>query len=197
MTIRHFLTGYDSGIKWEEWAVKLYGDGKLIVAAEHLKSNAHVHFHGHSPLSEKEWAKVFDSFKKNHPIKSIPGAANLRPTKEMKKSATELGFQYVAKEKHTLYIQGISDEELEELRSASTEHATKLKNGMKDHIHAKHYEGAPADVFSEIASDCIRYNRVNAIALRPQYRIDVYNVMLSHPECTDPWMDYINKRLLA
>lgn len=196
MTIRHFVTGYDSGINWEEWGVKLYGDGKLIVAAEHLKSNAHVHFHGESQLSDKEWTKQLALFKKDHPIKKIPGGANLRPTKEMKKPADDKGYQYVAKEKHQLYMQGITQEEFEELHASSTEHVEKLKKGMQDHIHAKHYEGTPANIFLKIAADCIRYNRAEGIRLRPQYRIDVHNVMLFHPQATDAWMDYINQRLL-
>jgi len=196
MTIRHFVTGYDSGIKWEEWAIKLYGDGKLIVAAEKLQSNAHVHFHGDSELNDKEWTKQFNAFKKAHPIKQIPGAEKLRPTKASKKDCDETGFQYVAKEKHQLYKQGVTDEELEELREASSTLVEKLKHGMKNHIHERHYEGTPADIFLKIAHDCIRYNRDNGISLRPQYRTDVYNAMLSHPDATDAWLDFINHKLL-
>lgn len=196
MPIKHFVTGYDSGIKWEEWAVRLYGDGKLIVAAEHLKSNAHVHFHGDSQLSAKDWKVEFKAFKDAHPIKKIPGAENLRPTKEATKGLDETGYQYVAKEKHQLYSQGVSEEEMSSLRDASEEHFQKLKNGMKNHIHTRHYEGAAADVFRQIGNDCIRYNRDNGISIRPQYRTDVYNTMLSHPDCNDEWMDFINSKLL-
>lgn len=187
MTIRHFVTGYDSAINWEQWAVKLYGDGKLIVAAEHLKSNAHVHFHGESPHNEKDWAKVFKSFKDDHPIKRIPGASKLRPTKEMKKPADEMGYQYLAKEKHTLYTQGFTEEELVELRAASDEHVKHLKNGMKDHIHGLKYAGTPAEVFLNILDDCGSFIVKEKVTTRPQLITDVYNIMTTHPDATEAW----------
>lgn len=197
MTIRHFITGYDSGINWEEWAIKLYGDGKLIVAAEKLRSNAHVHFHGDSTLTQKEWEKQFNLFKANHPIKKAPGGANLRPTKESKKPVDENGYQYVAKEKHQLYMQGVSPEELASLHKASNEHVEKMKNGMKEHIHGIHYEGAPAEVLRKLAHDCGFYLRVEKVNSRPQFVNDVYNVMMSHPEATDEWATYIVDRRMG
>jgi len=191
LTTHHFVTGYDSGINWEEWSVKLYGDNKCIVAAEHLKSNAHVHFHGESPLNDKEWTKVFNQFCADHPVKKIPGAEKLRPTRESKKVTDKMGYQYCAKENHILYKQEITDEELEELRDASKEHADKLKNSAKDHVHAKKYEGAPADILDKLGFDYWEYCTESGIAFRPQFRCDVIRAMNTHPDATVIWRRYL------
>lgn len=196
MTIRHFITGYDSGINWEEWGVRLYGDGKLIVAAEKLRSNAHVHFHGDSMLTQKEWDKEFTLFKANHPIKKAPGGAKLRPTKESKKPVDDKGFQYVAKEKHQLYMQGVTPEELSSLHEASKEHVEKMKYGMQEHVHGITYDGTPAEILLKLSEDCMRFCAVNNARFRPQYRTDVLNIMVSHPKRTDAWWKYVNKKLM-
>ena len=65
-----------------------------------------------------------------------------------------------------------------------------MKNGMKEHIHAIQYHGAPADVLIKLAHDCGFYLRVEKVNSRPQFVTDVYNIMMSHPQATDEWATF-------
>lgn len=196
--LKHFVTRYDSGIKFEEWAIRMFGDNKCIVAAEKMNANGHVHFHGYTDMNEGDWAKAYEKFNAQHPVKIAAKAIGqgVNPTRKMK-NPTELGFQYVCKEDHHLFVQGITQEEIDAYRTASNEHVKKMKNGGKEHCHEKHYEGEPAEVYLKIARNLYDYNLANDLQNRPQAKRDAMHVMMSHPECTPAWHTFLFMKMYA
>lgn len=199
-----FKCNHHSEIVYSQWAKSIYGENKCIVSpVEKGKSgHNHVHFIGYCTLSLKEFQTKYEDFSMKHPQKFERNEdgklrfPRIQPCRKSNKEVNELGFQYVMKTSaEPVYSQGFTEDELKDLKSKSDEHADQLKSGMKEHCHKRKYEGTPDEIYDEIAYDCVTYNGENGIAVRPQFKSDVNNVMNSHPDVNPLWRRYLSKRM--
>lgn len=136
---RHFKIAYDPALDYAAVCSQLFSDlGKCLCVVEKIDINAHVHFHGETDLTEDVFKNRVSELMKDHWKRKAEPTS--RPVRHSGKEANEKGLQYLMKEpdalEHVLYKKNITDEELEELKSASEAHVDELKGAMRAHLHA-------------------------------------------------------------
>ncbi len=70
---------------------------------------------------------------------------------------------------------------------AKKTHVKKLKHEVWEHCNKRKYAGTAKECYEEYALEYIRFHREKGLDLRPQYKTDIINGFLSHPDANDEW----------
>lgn len=174
----------------------LFADSpKVLVVAEKMRTNAHVHFHGYSYLAPATFKKKAPAIIKPMHYMCTPGHPGhnprSRPVQGMGCVATEVGFQYLCKEppnaQAPLYQRGFTPEELMELHAKSQEHVKTLKFNIREFILTlpMNYPGKTTnEVWQTILKQVGMKLREEGKDINRYTRQDVKNGMLHHPDCS-------------
>lgn len=222
----HFKVVYDAAFEPAEIAQSLFGTAKCMVQIEKINSNTHYHVQGYTSVPEKDVRHMLTLISKKHQAVKLwnegvkrwldehpkPDFGEKEWKEEMKKACggcprpckkaddydlTEKGFQYMMKEgRDPVFSQGFTREELDGLKKASDEHVDKLKNGLKEHLHAiLDYPKTPERAFKKMRLDAYDYYKKEDKRPRPMFQKDVLWTMAHHPQHTDEWKEFIVERL--
>lgn len=124
---RHFVLDYDPNFDYESICRQLFYDEWLCVV-EKIDINAHCHFQGKTNLAADTFRKHATALTQGHYKRAVEGA---RPLRHKKSPADATGFQYMMKATDTVLSTSFDQEKLDELRQASTDHVTDLKERCK------------------------------------------------------------------
>jgi len=138
--LQSFKMDFDpTGFDYQGVAESLFLPGKILVVAEKLTTNAHVHFHGYTRDAERTFKnkrqKICDLHYKRNPSNKAYNPKS-RPVSAANRPATETGFQYLCKDlpvtRAPLFCTGFTPEELATLHEQSQEHVKKIKESLQD-----------------------------------------------------------------
>lgn len=181
----------------------LFADSpKVLVVAEKMRTNAHVHFHGYSYLASATFKKKAPAIIKPMHYMCTPGHPGhnprSRPVQGMGCVATEVGFQYLCKEppnaQAPLYQRGFTPEELMELHAKSQEHVKTLKFNVRDEIAAipdQYFKGNPDALFKKVMLTMGKKLREEGKDRTRYTRQDVINGLLHHRAASDDLIQYL------
>jgi len=193
MRLEHFKCSYDPAWNYQAIAESIFDGPRILVVAEKMDVNAHVHFQGYTNLSRDTFDKRLTALAATHyKRKHNP---KCRPVLRHKRTCDERGFQYISKElddqRDPLFSRGFSDEELHALWSASTALVDKLKTGLGDYLKSKPFKGlTPKDIHLNLARHAADYLKENDIKGGRHTKYNILNAMLTHPDATpdtDVW----------
>lgn len=143
---------------YEAYARELFTfDRKVLVVREKESSKSkkpHVHMQGFQKGTDKDFERVVAKMKSNHPeviyAREKTPDITPRPISEKKREVTDKGFQYIMKEKQVPIVNNLfTQEELDELHEASTEHVVCMKCRVKDVLGEYLDENPPPTFTSE------------------------------------------------
>jgi len=185
--LEHFKCKYDQ--KWDYPAIanSMFDGEKVLVVAEKLSSNAHVHFQGITSLAPRTFGDRMTDLAKTHFLTTLqPGS---RPVKRVRKEVTVTGFQYQMKEGNPpLYQRGFTEEELLELHKKSEDHVKKLKFNIKEEIWkipGQYLKADPQVVFERTMLMIGLKLREEKKSKTRFTRLDVIDGLLHHPDAPD------------
>lgn len=174
---------------------------KLLVVAEKMSTNAHVHMHGYSCYSLETFKKKCQKLKAMHYTMCPENTGynpKSRPVSGASMVATETGFQYLCKEapnpRNPLLQRGFSDAELLELHAKSQEFVKKLKFNTRDEIASipdQYLKGNPKALFEKVMLNIGKKLREENKDRTRYTRQDVINGLLHHPAATDELIQYL------
>lgn len=186
----------------------LFGENKCLIVAEKLDCNAHVHMQGFTSLTDNSLEETITKLSSEHFQVRAWEAEKLRlkegdkvrgrprPIKRSRKEVDELGFQYLCKEDHPpLFMQGFTQDEIMSLRGKSAEHVDKLKNGLKEYLHAIEYPTTPERALKRMRLDALEYYEKEDKRPRPAFQKDVLWSMWNHPQRNDSWKEFVSERM--
>lgn len=208
----HFKCVYDPTWDYAKKAKSIFGENKCLVQLEKLGSNSHVHFQGLTSLSERAiedhinalsnehfsvitFKKEFEKWSEieGNPLKK---PSRPRPVKMARRSVDDKGFQYLMKEgTMPMHSQHFTVDELNKLAQQSEEHVEELKNGMKEYIHARHYDQEPNKAFKRMRLDALEYYEETEKRPRPTFQKDVLWVMYQHGSSNVEWKEFVAERI--
>lgn len=177
---------------------------KILVVAEKLQVNAHVHFHGYSYYAEETFKKKAPALiKPMHYTQKVGTPAynkKKRPVQGMGMVATELGFQYLVKEPPNavapLYQRGFTLEELMELHEKSQAYLKQLKFNIRDFITSMELPKGPkikepSDIYKHVLTEVMWKLREEGKDKTRYTRSDIQNGLLHHPQASRELCAYI------
>lgn len=140
--LRHFKMKFDANFSHDDYVkisdVLFYESPKLLIVAEKMVQNPHVHWHGYSYYSEqtfKEKTRQLVTARHYTHNKDNPGYNPKQRPVSHASVASELGFQYLCKEQPVPIInRGFTEEQLRELHARSQELLHKLKFNTKEFV---------------------------------------------------------------
>jgi len=190
----HFKCNYDPSWDYASIARRFFGDGKCLVVAEKMVTNAHVHFQGYSAHSTALVDKFITEFAATHySRKEYP---NGRPVKRARRSVDEVGFQYLCKESHPpLFVQGFTEEELDELRQKSLDYVKQFGEGFQQVVNDISANGkSVCQMYAEAKMCCGDYC-LEVDKWPRNFQRAVLLGLLKHPNCSREWKIYIYDRI--
>jgi len=139
--MQSFKVDFDPNLDYQGIAESMFIPGKILVVAEKLTSNAHVHFHGYTQDAERTFKnkrqKIADMHYKRNP-KSPGFNPKARPVSAANRPASETGFQYLCKElpstRAPLFSTGFTPEELATLHEQSQAHVKTIKESLQEFL---------------------------------------------------------------
>lgn len=203
-TLYTLKVSYDPSWVYEDYVKiceSLFTDSpKILVVAEKMHVNSHVHFHGYSYYADATFKKKAPALiKPLHYTQKVGTPAynkKARPVQGMGCVATELGFQYLCKEPPNavapLYQRGFTPEELMELHAKSQEFVKELKFNTRDFITSLELpKGDPPAVYQQILM-LVAEKLAQEHKDKTRYtRLDIQNGLLHHPQATPKMRGYI------
>lgn len=145
---------YKNG-EYESYARGLFDFSKKVLVVREKDSSkskkAHVHMQGYQKGTEKEFEKVVQEMKTKHPeviyAKEKRPDYHPRPVTEKQAEVNEKGFQYIMKEKQVPIVANLfTEDELNALHKASTEHVQEVKCRVKD-VYVEYIKENPPPPF--------------------------------------------------
>lgn len=203
-TLYTLKVSYDPSWVYEDYVKiceSLFTDSpKILVVAEKMHVNSHVHFHGYSYYADATFKKKAPALiKPLHYTQKVGTPAynkKARPVQGMGCVATELGFQYLCKEPPNavapLYQRGFTPEELMELHAKSQDFVKELKFNTRDFITSLELpKGDPPAVYQQILM-LVAEKLAQEHKDKTRYtRLDIQNGLLHHPQATPKMRGYI------
>lgn len=191
--LEHFKCEYDPTWDYTAVATDIFNGPRVLVIAEKMHINAHVHFQGETTLAPTTFGDKITALAAKHWRKKE--CPNSRPVKRAKKEVNETGFQYVLKEEPAkiLYSRGFTDKELEELHEKALEHKDMYKKGLYEHLLAILVR--PTDegkeVYYRFFDEAHKWLKDNDRQIFRHTRMDILNAMASHPNTTVSMRRYV------
>jgi len=190
MRLEHFKASYDPSWDYGAIADSLFDGERILVCAEKMDVNAHVHFQGYTNLAPASFDKRITSLAETHyKRKHNP---KCRPVLRHKRACTEGGFQYICKEldntKPPLFSRGFTEEELSTLRDESDKLVEGLKEGLGDFLKAQTFKMEDEkNVYHNFLLKTSEYLIANDKKIGRHTRHNVLNAMMTHPQATERW----------
>lgn len=190
----HFVFKYDHTWDYKDFCKELFGDNKYLCVCEKIDTNAHVHIQGDTDYSpgtirniKSVWCKKHFQYGHKRDIFRQSGG-----------TVDEKGFQYVMKEKYPMILamNGIDEDQLVELQSASEAHVEELKNALKRKIHELDYPDKTVEAFHRKCrmTGLNHYKQENKM-FPPNFQKLVMWHMTTHPKCDEELENYLCERI--
>ena len=207
-TLQHFKVTFDSSWTQEDYiriCDHVFGDSpQVLVVAEKMKQNAHVHFQGYTRYSHETFKKRRTIAKDMHYTQK-PGVGarkGARPVTggDQDRPVNVTGFQYMCKEPpsdtNPVHSKGFTKEELLELHEKSNAYVEKLKFNTMDYIQ----EHITDELIKKMEPAILLSKTLLMVGLKMREdkklknrhtRLDVINALLHHPAAPERLVEYL------
>jgi len=207
-TLQHFKVTFDSSWTQEDYlriCDHVFGDSpQVLVVAEKMKQNAHVHFQGYTRYSHETFKKRRTIAKDMHYTQKpgIGARKGARPVTggDQDRPVNATGFQYMCKEPpsvtNPVYSRGFTPEQLAELHEKSNAYVENLKfntfNYVTENVTAERVKTMDPKTLLSKCLLMIAFKLRETKKMKSRHtRTDVINALLHHPDAPPPLLEYL------